>query len=88
MQLLLDHNAYIDAESPNGTTPLMMAAQYGTPAAVKLLLSAGADPLIRNSLSMSALNFAIKAERFDTIKILRTFINAMPERRIPDVIIR
>ena len=27
MQLLLDHHAYIDAESPNGTTPLMMAAR-------------------------------------------------------------
>ncbi len=38
IQLLLDQHAYIDAESPNGTTPLMMAAQYGTTAAVKALL--------------------------------------------------
>jgi ankyrin repeat protein len=44
MRLLLDHHAYIDAESPNGTTPLMMAAHYGSPEAVKLLLEAGADP--------------------------------------------
>jgi ankyrin repeat protein len=29
VQLLLDHYAYIDAESPNGSTPLMMAARYG-----------------------------------------------------------
>ena len=29
MELLLEENAYIDAASPNGTTPLMMAAQYG-----------------------------------------------------------
>ena len=35
MDLLLENNAYIDAESPNGTTPLMMASQYGTPGAVK-----------------------------------------------------
>ena len=35
MDLLLEEHAYIDAESPNGTTPLMMAAHYGTPAAVK-----------------------------------------------------
>ena len=27
MRLLLDHDAYIDSESANGTTPLMMAAQ-------------------------------------------------------------
>ena len=49
MELLLDENAYIDAESPNGTTPLMMAAHYGSAAAVKLLLEAGADPTIRIS---------------------------------------
>ena len=33
--MLIENSAYIDAESPNGTTPLMMAAMYGTPAAVK-----------------------------------------------------
>ncbi len=32
IELLLENHAYIDAESPNGTTPLMMAAHYGTPA--------------------------------------------------------
>jgi ankyrin repeat protein len=47
MELLLEENAYIDAESPNKTTPLMMAAQYGSPAAVKLLLAEGADALSR-----------------------------------------
>src|SRR5665647_319734 len=36
IELLLEQHAYIDAESPNGTTPLMMAAQYGSPAAVKV----------------------------------------------------
>ena len=29
MRLLLDNNAYLDAEAPNGNTPLMMAAQAG-----------------------------------------------------------
>jgi flagella basal body P-ring formation protein FlgA len=29
VRLLLDHDAYIDAESPNKTTPLMMAARGG-----------------------------------------------------------
>jgi hypothetical protein len=48
LNLLLEENAYIDAASPNNTTPLMMAAQYGTPAAVKLLLKAGADPMLKN----------------------------------------
>jgi ankyrin repeat protein len=58
MQLLLEHHAYIDAESPNGSTPLMMAALYGSAAAVKLLLDAGADPQLKNQLQLSALDFA------------------------------
>ncbi|MDB5869733.1 MAG: Ankyrin, partial [Polaromonas sp.] len=38
ISLLLENSAYIDAESPNGTTPLMMAAMYGSSDVVKLLL--------------------------------------------------
>lgn len=63
MQLLLDHHAYIDASSPNGSTPLMMAAMYGTDNAVKLLIEAGADITVRNSLGFSALDFAKQAQR-------------------------
>lgn len=88
MDLLLENNAFIDAESPNGTTPLMMASQYGTPEAVKLLLKAGADPLVKNSLGMMALDFAIRADRPDAIQMLKDFIRSMPDRRIPNVIIR
>ena len=65
IQLLLEHHAYIDAESPNGTTPLMMAAQYGTLAAVKALLEAGADPTLKNQLGLTAEDFAIQAGRQD-----------------------
>ena len=61
MELLLENHAYIDAESPNGTTPLMMAAHYGTPAAVKLLLEAGADPTLKNQLGLTAIDFARRA---------------------------
>lgn len=58
MRLLIENDAYLDAESPNGTTPLMMAARYGTPLAVKLLLEEGADPRIQNKLGFDALEFA------------------------------
>ncbi len=34
----------IDAASPNGTTPLMMAAQHGSAEMVKLLLDEGGGP--------------------------------------------
>jgi ankyrin repeat protein len=70
MELLLEQNAYIDAASPNGSTPLMMAAQYGTPAAVKLLLEAGADPTIRNQLGLTAIDFAYRASRTDAAELI------------------
>ena len=68
--LLLEHHAYIDAESPNATTPLMMAARYGTPQAVKLLLEAGADPALLNAQGLSALDFARHAHRKDAQELI------------------
>lgn len=70
MELLLAQHAYIDSESPNGTTPLMMAAQYGTGAAVKLLLDAGADAQIKNQLGLTAMDFAQRASRKDAMALL------------------
>lgn len=74
MTLLLDEHAYIDAASPNGTTPLMMAAHYGTPSAVKLLLEAGADPMLKNQLGLTAMDFAHRANQLDSAAILSAFI--------------
>jgi uncharacterized protein len=71
IQLLLDHDAYIDAESPNGTTPLMMAAMYGAPGAVKLLLDAGADPTPKNQVGLTAADFAARSGRGDMAQVLR-----------------
>ncbi len=67
VQMLLDQHAYIDAESPNGTTPLMMAAQYGTESVVITLLDAGADASLRNEQGLSAHDFARLAERPDIL---------------------
>lgn len=74
MALLLEHFAYIDAASPNGTTPLMMAASYGTEPAVKLLLEAGADPLLKNDRGLSAIDFAQRADRNDSVQTIAAFI--------------
>jgi uncharacterized protein len=80
MELLLEQHAYIDAESPNGTTPLMMAAHYGTPAAVKLLLEAGADATLKNHLGLSAVDFAHQASRRDSAElILASLRSAQPK---------
>jgi uncharacterized protein len=76
MTMLLEKHAYIDAESPNGSTPLMMAAQYGTASAVKLLLEEGADPLLKNQLGLTAIDFARRADRTDSAEIIGAFVRA------------
>jgi ankyrin repeat protein len=73
--MLLDESAYIDAESPNGTTPLMMAARYGSPEAVQLLINEGADIHLKNQLGLTALNFAKDGGRPDTIKLVEAALN-------------
>ena len=74
MSLLLDEHAYIDAASPNGTTPLMMAAHYGSPSAVKLLLEADADPTLKNNLGLNAFDFAQRNNRLESAAIISAFI--------------
>ena len=56
--LLLDRGAAVDAKSPNGSTPLMMAARYGSEVSVDLLLLKGANVLARNDQGLSAADFA------------------------------
>ena len=68
--VLLENHAYIDAASPNGTTPLMMAVHYGTRESVQLLLKEGADPALRNQLGLSAADFALRANRKDMADLL------------------
>ena len=70
IQLLLDHHAYIDAESPNQTTPLMMAAMYGSASSVKLLLDGGADATVRNALGLNAMDFAQRGGRTDAYDLI------------------
>ena len=76
MRLLLENHAYIDAESPNGSTPLMMAAGYGTPGAVKLLLEEGADPLLKNQQGLGAIDFANRANRKESADLIAAFVRA------------
>lgn len=68
IQMLLDNSTYIDAESPNKTTPIMMAAYEGHIMTVKLLLDEGADATLRNDLGMTAIDFAEKGGHRDIVE--------------------
>ena len=59
----MEKGADVNAASPNGSTPLMMAAQYGSEDGVKLLLAGGADPKRRNQRDLKASDFARLAGR-------------------------
>lgn len=59
--LLIEESAYIDAESPNRTTPLMMAAKFVKRETVMTLINAGADPTPKNDAGLTAANFAEQA---------------------------
>ncbi|MDD2180011.1 ankyrin repeat domain-containing protein [Acidovorax sp. D2M1] len=78
--LLLENHAYIDAASPNGTTPLMMAAHYGSAGAVQLLLEEGADPTLKNQLGLTAADFALRVSRTESAEKIAAAIR----RRQPD----
>ncbi|MES2929421.1 MAG: ankyrin repeat domain-containing protein [Pseudomonadota bacterium] len=79
--LLLENHAYIDATSPNGTTPLMMAAQYGSNEAVQLLLDEGADPTLKNQLGLTAADFALRVSRTESAdKIAAAIRKRQPNR--------
>lgn len=75
-RLLLEHHAYIDAESPNRSTPLMMAALYGRAEVVDLLLTEGADATLRNQQGLDALDFARRSGREHVVQRIAAVLRA------------
>ena len=73
VRLLLEHHAFVDAESPNRSTPLMLAAQYGSEPVVQLLLEEGAQPLQKNQLGLTAIDFARRAGREPMAQLIARF---------------
>ncbi len=63
LALLLDRGANIDALAPNGSTPLMMAARFGSEDSVKLLVQRGADKKLLNDRNLSAADMARNLEK-------------------------
>lgn len=70
MRLLLARDAYIDAKAPNWATPLMMAAQFGSEEAVRFLLDNQADVWERDTLRHTALEYARRGGKADSIAMI------------------
>lgn len=74
ISLFIERHAFIDAESPNGTTPLMMAAMYGNDESVQLLIHEGADVNMKNQQGLSAIEFAQRAGRTNSVDAIAAAI--------------
>jgi uncharacterized protein len=57
VEFLVENHAYIDAESPNNTTPLMMAARHKHITVMRWLTENGADPTYSNQQGFSAASY-------------------------------
>jgi len=72
---LLEHYAYIDAESPSGMTPLMIAAREGKGDVVKQLLEEGADASLKDGgFHLTAAEFAEKYDKPWIAQSIRTYL--------------
>lgn len=60
VSLLLEKGASLDATSPNGSTPMMMAIYGGHPNVARDLLKRGASARIKNDWGDGALEWAVK----------------------------
>ncbi|MFM8766941.1 MAG: ankyrin repeat domain-containing protein [Rubrivivax sp.] len=79
VSFLLSRGAQVNALSPNGTTPLMMAARYGHEASVDVLLAAQADAKVRNQKDLTAADFAREAGREALARRLAVLAGATPQ---------
>ncbi len=78
---LIAQGAEINARSPNGSTPLMLAAGYGSPDSVDVLLQAGADPGLLNDKGLSAMDFAQRSGRPELARRIQQALLAQQGRQ-------
>lgn len=98
IKLLGEHNAYVDAVSPNNTTPLMMASRFNHRPAASELIQLGADPTITNQAGLNARDYAMEKGNRDlafwleleeisfTNRYLKRLPNIRPEATLSDVV--
>ena len=67
---LIEHGANVNAKSPNGSTPLMMAAREGREELATLLLESGANTKSKNDWGDSALTLAMRYDHYRVGKMI------------------
>ena len=67
---LIARGAEINARSPNGSTPLMMAAREGREDLTRVLLESGADPKLKSDWGDSALTMAMRYDHYRLGKMI------------------
>ena len=72
VKFLVARGADIDARSPNGSTPLMMAVYEGRESTVKQLVRLGADRKLTNDAGEGAMDWAFKHEQVAIARSLGT----------------
>jgi ankyrin repeat protein len=82
VQLLLNAGARVDAETTEGTTPLMLAAYRGDEDCIRLLLLAGAEPLRENARHQSALSLSRLHARPRLTRLLERSAETRPLARV------
>ncbi|MDR1276304.1 MAG: ankyrin repeat domain-containing protein [Candidatus Accumulibacter sp.] len=71
-RFLLERGADVNAQSPNGSTALMLAAREGREEMAKVLLETGADTNPKNDWGDSALSMAMRYDHYQLGKIIST----------------
>lgn len=67
---LIERGANVNARSPNGSTPLMLAAREGREDIARTLLEAGGDPKAKNDWGDNALTLAMRYDHYRLGKMI------------------
>ena len=81
VRLLLENYAYIDAESPDQTTPLMMAMRYGKSSTVMLLLDESADGYAKNADGKNAVDIGRETNNAMLVDAMAKRLNEEKQRK-------
>lgn len=71
---VLQYGANPNIKSDDGLTPLHIAAAWGRPEIVQILLSCGGDPEAKDSNYMTPINYAVKGEFPECVYLLKSYL--------------